>query len=114
LAHSKFSLPISNGKLERVFPILKTTTDKRSSLGNETLDDLLMLNTEAVSLSQFNPDKSIDMWWKATKRCLNQLQRKNYARSHSSSISTTSSSSDSAANNEAQQTENANTSEYFQ
>ena len=39
-----------------------------SSLGNETLDDLL--NTDAVSLSQFNL-KSIDLWWKAATRCPN-------------------------------------------
>ena len=30
-----------------------------SSLGNDTLDDLLMLNTDAVSLSQFNLIKAL-------------------------------------------------------
>ena len=30
-----------------------------SSLGNETLDDLLMMNTDAVSLSQFNLMKAL-------------------------------------------------------
>ena len=30
-----------------------------SSLGNETVDDLLMLNTDAVSLSQFNLIKAL-------------------------------------------------------
>ena len=40
-----FSLPASNGKLERVFSTLGTIkVDRRSLLTNESLDDLLLLN----------------------------------------------------------------------
>lgn len=44
LAELLFSLPASNGKLERVFSTLATIkVDKRSRLNNESLDDLLLL-----------------------------------------------------------------------
>ena len=50
-----FTLPVSNGKLERVFSTLKLIkVDKRSSLGNELLDDLLVLNSDRVPLKSFN------------------------------------------------------------
>ena len=43
LSRLLFSLPVSNGKLERIFSVLKLIkVNRRSSLGNETLKDLLM------------------------------------------------------------------------
>ena len=64
LARLLFTLPVFNGKLERFFSTLKLLkVDKRSSLGNELLDDLLTLNTDRVPLKDFNPDKSISLWW---------------------------------------------------
>ena len=46
-----FTLPVLNGKLERVFSTLKVIkVDKMSSLSNEVLDDLLTLNTNCCSL----------------------------------------------------------------
>ena len=48
------TLPVSNGKLERVFSMLKVLkVDKRSLLGNDTLDNLLVLNTDLVPLQEF-------------------------------------------------------------
>ena len=76
-----FTLPVSNGKLERVFSTLKVIkVDKRSSLSNEVLDDLLMLNTDPCSLKDFNPDKSIHRWWEDKVRRPNQQPRKDYAK----------------------------------
>ena len=44
-----FSLSASNGKLEQVFFIVGTIkVDKRSLLTNESLDDLLLLNSDKV------------------------------------------------------------------
>ena len=72
-----FTLPVSNGKLERVFSTLKLIkVDKRSSLGNELLDDLLVLNSERVSLKSFN---AISLWWSDKVRKPNQRPRKEYA-----------------------------------
>ena len=55
-----FSLPASNGKVERVFSQMKR--NKRSSLSNETLDDLL-ISTAEISMKQFDADPAIKLWW---------------------------------------------------
>ena len=76
------TLPVSNGKLERIFSTLKVIkVDKRSLLGNDTLDDLLVLNTDRISLKDFNPDRSIRVWWNAKARWPNQHPRKDYKKS---------------------------------
>ena len=63
LSRLLFSLP---GKLERIFSVLKLIkVDRRSSLGNDTLKDLLTLNTDGTSMENFNPDPCIDLWWQA-------------------------------------------------
>ncbi len=74
-----FSLPASNGKLERVFSILGTVkVDKRSRLTNESLDDLLLLKSDKIPLASFNADPSIDLWWSAKARRPSQKGRKEY------------------------------------
>ena len=79
LATLLFSLPASNGKLERVFSTLHLIKDKkRSRLTNEALDDLVLLKSSAVSLEAFDPDPSIDLWWAAKNRRPDQRQRKQY------------------------------------
>ena len=73
------SLPASNGKLERVFSqpnVIKT--NKRTSLSNEAIDDLLLLTTDSVPLREFCPDNAIDHWWKDKVRRPNQRRRKQY------------------------------------
>ena len=61
-----FPLPVSNGKLERIFSVLKLIeVNRRLSLENDTLKDLLMLNTDGKSMESFNPDPCIDLWWQA-------------------------------------------------
>ena len=71
---------MSNGKVERLFSQLKTIkTEKRSLLSKDHLDDLLLLNSDAVSLKDFNSDDAIDLWWRAkTRRPHQPLQRKPY------------------------------------
>ena len=59
-----FSLPASNGKVERVFSQMKEIKrNKRSLLSNETLDDLLLISTAEVSMTQFDADPAIKLWW---------------------------------------------------
>lgn len=83
-----FSLPASNGKLERVFSQLNVIkTNKRTSLTNESLDDLLLLTTENLPLSEFSPDSAIDLWWRDKVRRPNQRKRKVYKK-HSHNLTT--------------------------
>ena len=63
--------------LREFFSTLKVIkVDKRSSLGNDLLDDLLVLNTDRVALKDFNPDHSISLWWSDKTRRPNQQPRK--------------------------------------
>ena len=71
-----FSLPASNGNLERTFSQLKT--EKRSLLNNQQLDDLLRLNTDVILLANFDVNPSIDLWWQEKKQRINQHPRKAY------------------------------------
>ena len=79
LAELLFSLPASNGKLERVFSTHGTIkVDKRSRLTNQSLDDLLLLNSAKIPVADFHPDPSIDLWWSAKSRRPSQKERKEY------------------------------------
>ena len=70
LAQLLFSLPVSNGKLERCFYTLKVIkSERRSSLSKESL---LTLTVDAIPLKMFNPDASIELWWKDKVRRPNQ------------------------------------------
>ena len=81
LSRLLFTLPVSNGKLERIFSVLKLIkVDKRASLGNDTLNDLLALNTDSDSMKYFNPDAGIELWWHAKLRRPDQKKRKDYAK----------------------------------
>ena len=89
------TLPVSNGKLERLFSTLKVIkVDKRSQLSNDSLDDLMVINAEHVPLKEFNPDQSIKLWWDAKLRRPNQSVRKPYTK-HISTTTTSSTDDDS-------------------
>ena len=92
-----FSLPFSSGRVERIFSTLKLTkTDRRTKLHTSTLSDLLDISVEGPELSNFSPDRAIEIWWKdcATTRRVNQSARKEYRpRQSASGASATSSSS---------------------
>ena len=53
-------------------------SEKRTSLSNSTIDDLHALNANQIPLEDFNPDASIELWWKDKIRRPNQRQRKDY------------------------------------
>ena len=79
LAELLFSLPASNEKLERIFSQLNIIeSNKKTSLTNDTLDDLLMVSTMGSPLEEFNPDKAIDLWWGDKIRRPMQKKRKLY------------------------------------
>ena len=72
-----FSLPASNGKLERIFSTAKVIkSEKRATLSNESLDDLLVLNSDKIPSQNFNPYHSINMWWDSKRRRPQQKPRK--------------------------------------
>ena len=72
-----FSLPASNGKLERVFSQMNIIkTNKQSVLSNESLDDLLLLSIEGPPMKEFSPNAAIDLWWKEKLRRPHQNPRR--------------------------------------
>ena len=74
-----FSLPASNGKLERVFSQVNLIkNEKRTLLSNETLNDLLVLTSDQTPLNEYSPDNAIDLWWSDKSRRPNQRKRKAY------------------------------------
>lgn len=79
LASLLFSLPMSNGKIERTFSqvnLIKCI--KRTSLGHDTLHDLLVLNSDKVPLEEFSPEAAIDLWWDTKTRKPSHGPRKQY------------------------------------
>ena len=52
--------------------------DKRSSLGNDLLDDLLVLNMDCIPIKDFNADQSISLWWRDKFRKPNQQSGKEH------------------------------------
>ena len=69
-----FCLPVSNGHLERVFSQLKLINfkgERRTSLGEDRLDQLLRVNVEAPALSQWNASNALELWWRDRTRRLN-------------------------------------------
>ena len=64
-----FCLPVSNGHLERVFSQLKLIkVDRRSSLGEDRLDQLVRINVEAAPLTDWDSGSAVDLWWKDKTR----------------------------------------------
>ena len=75
-----FSLPFSNGQVERMFSMMIIKTDRRTSLHTSTLSDLLEIQVEGPPLANFSPDRAVKLWWddcKTTRR-VNQAPRKEY------------------------------------
>ena len=88
-----FSLPVSNGVVERVFSQMNVIkVKKRALLCNDTLDDLLTISTANIALNDFNPNEPIDLWWKDKIRRPKQNARKKYKK-HKKTVEDTSSSS---------------------
>ena len=77
-----FSLPFSTAKVECLFSILKIIkNERRASLNCSTLNDLLEVNVEGLTLSNFSPDSVVNIWWSnCQSRRVNQKPRKEYRR----------------------------------
>ena len=74
-----FSLPASNGKLEKVFSQMNIIkTNKRSVLSNESLDDLLLLSIKGPPMKEFSPNAAINLWWKEKLRRPHLNPRRKY------------------------------------
>ena len=58
--------------------LARIKVDKHSCLSNESLDDLLIMNSPRIPIKNFNPDPSIDPWWSAKARRPFQKERKEY------------------------------------
>ncbi len=81
LAELIFSLPFSNGKVERIFSVMKIIkTDRRTNLHIDTLDNLLEIQMEGPPLSSFSATEAVHLWWDdcRTTRRVNQEARKPY------------------------------------
>ena len=82
------SLPFSTANVERFFSTLKIIkNEKRTNLSCSTLNDLLEVNTEGPTLSNFCADSAVDLWWSdcSSGRRVNQKPRKEYRRRKQSS-----------------------------
>ena len=56
-------LPIANGRVERVFSLLKLiNTNRRTCLKEDTLDHLLRINAEGPSLSEWDSSRAVKLW----------------------------------------------------
>lgn len=68
-----FTLPVSNGRVERLFSQLKLVkTSNRSCLNEDTLDQLVRITIEGPPLSQWNASGAISLWLADKRRRLNQ------------------------------------------
>jgi len=58
--------PYLTEKWKGFFSVLKIIkVDRRSSLGNNSsLRDILTANADGISMKDFDPDPSIELWWK--------------------------------------------------
>ena len=75
------SLPFSTAKVERFFSTLKIIkNERRTNLSCSTLNDLLEVNTEGPSLSNFSADAAVNLWWRdcSNGRRINQRPRKEH------------------------------------
>ena len=64
-----FCFPMANGRVERIFSALKLIkSDRRSSLSEDHLDDLVRIAVDAPPLSQWDASGAIQLWWKDKQR----------------------------------------------
>ena len=97
------SLPFSTAKVERFFSTLKIIkNERRTNLSCSTLNDLLEVNTEGPTLSNFCADAAVNLWWSdcSSGRRVNQKPRKEYRKRKQSSSTVADTSDDSESENE--------------
>ena len=67
-----FTIPLSNGGVERCFSQLKITkSDRRTGLKEDRLDHLLRIRFEGPPLVGWDPSKAMELWWKDKPRRVN-------------------------------------------
>ena len=60
-----FCIPVANGHLERVFSQLKLIkTNRRTSIKEDTLDQLVRISVEGPPLSDWDPACAMQLWWR--------------------------------------------------
>ncbi len=60
---------MSKGHVEQLFSILKLIkTDRRNSLSEDNLDDLLRVSVDGPSLDKWQATSAIELWWKSKRR----------------------------------------------
>ena len=81
-----FCLPMSNGRLERLFSQLKLIkSDRRNRLNENTLDQLLRINVEGPPLADLDASHAVELWLQDKARRVNQP---NQQRSTQQSVAT--------------------------
>ena len=111
-----FSLPFSNGIVERIFSVLKVIkTDKRTNLSAGMLRDLLEIKVEGPAFDGFRPRPAVELWWKdcKTTRRFNQLPQKEYRPRETSALTSESSTSRATDSIEAEHTSGSNNTTIF-
>jgi len=69
LVHILLVFPISNAKVERGFSSMRRIkTDWRSSLGEDTLDNLMRITIEGPPLKDFDPKPSVEKYFSTVRR----------------------------------------------
>ena len=64
-----FVLPLSNGAVEQSFSQLKLVkTNRRTALGEDTLDDCLRIKLEGPPLEDWDPTTAVGLWWSDKNR----------------------------------------------
>ena len=81
---------MANGQLERAFTLKFIKTDCWNCLKEHTLDRLILINVEATTQSNWNPETVVKLWSNNNTRRVTQtgktkLQHKNYPKHCSSS-----------------------------
>ena len=60
--------PFTNAKVERMFSRMKRVkTDWRNKLRRDSLESLLRISEEGVSVDDYNPDRAIEQWYQEKK-----------------------------------------------
>jgi hypothetical protein len=69
LVELTFTIPLSNGHVERCFSQLKLIkTDRRTSLGEDRLDHLLRIKIEGPSSEEWDATRAVNLWWRDKTR----------------------------------------------
>ena len=64
-----FCLPMSNGRVERLFSLLKIIkTEKRACLGDDRLHSLMQIASDSPPLSKWDASNAVKLWWGDKKR----------------------------------------------